>query len=181
MRIFIAAAVVGMSFVCAPAAADDPKPAKAPKPPSDAQLVKQAMSAGPADIAKDASIAVMNEKMEMREIKKGTNGWLCMAMGPDSMCADKEWQSWAEAWIGHKPPQVKAVGIAYMLAGDHGASNTDPYAMEKKPDNNWVVSPSHIMVLSPDTKLLDSLPTDPASGGPWVMWKGTPYAHIMVP
>src|SRR5262249_34588106 len=112
---------------------------------------------------------------------KGTNGWLCMAMGPDSMCADKEWQGWAEAWIGHKPPQVKAVGIAYMLAGDHGASNTDPYAMEAKPDNNWVVSPPHIMVLSPDTKLIDSRPTDPASGGPWVMWKGTPYAHIMVP
>jgi len=24
-------------------------------------------------------------------------------------------------------------------------------------------------------------PTDPKSGGPWVMWKGTPYAHVMVP
>ena len=21
---------------------------------------------------------------------------------------------------------------------------------------------------------------DPKSGGPWVMWKGTPYAHLMV-
>ena len=28
---------------------------------------------------------------------------------------------------------------------------------------------------------LDSLPTDPKNGGPWVMFKGTPYAHIMVP
>ena len=25
------------------------------------------------------------------------------------------------------------------------------------------------------------LPTDPHSGGPWVMWRGTPYAHLMVP
>ena len=25
------------------------------------------------------------------------------------------------------------------------------------------------------------LPTDPNRGGPYVMWKGTPYAHIMVP
>jgi hypothetical protein len=24
-------------------------------------------------------------------------------------------------------------------------------------------------------------PTDWTKGGPWVMWKGTPYAHIMVP
>jgi hypothetical protein len=23
--------------------------------------------------------------------------------------------------------------------------------------------------------------TDPWNGGPYVMWKGTPYAHIMVP
>jgi hypothetical protein len=36
-------------------------------------------------------------------------------------------------------------------------------------------------VLTSDPKLLESLPTDPYSGGPWVMWKGTPYAHIMVP
>jgi hypothetical protein len=29
--------------------------------------------------------------------------------------------------------------------------------------------------------MLDAFPTDPKSGGPWVMWKGTPYAHLMVP
>ena len=32
----------------------------------------------------------------------------------------------------------------------------------------------------PDPKLLDALPTDPHAGGPFVMWKGTPYAHVMV-
>jgi hypothetical protein len=37
------------------------------------------------------------------------------------------------------------------------------------------------MLLVPDTKLLETLPTDAHLGGPWVMWKGTPYAHIMVP
>ena len=31
------------------------------------------------------------------------------------------------------------------------------------------------------TDPLDALPTDPNNGGPWVMWKGTKYAHIMVP
>jgi len=29
--------------------------------------------------------------------------------------------------------------------------------------------------------LLDAFSTDPKNGGPWVMWKGTPYAHLMVP
>jgi hypothetical protein len=37
------------------------------------------------------------------------------------------------------------------------------------------------MLLVPDMKALDTLPTDPHAGGPWVMWKGTPYAHVMVP
>jgi hypothetical protein len=37
------------------------------------------------------------------------------------------------------------------------------------------------MVLYQDLKMLDSFPTDPMNGGPWVMWKGTPYAHLMVP
>ena len=68
-----------------------------------------------------------------------------------------------------------------ILRGDHGASNTDPFATGPTASNQWVVSPSHVMLLVPDAKMLDTMPTDPHSGGPWVMWKGTPYAHIMVP
>jgi len=30
-----------------------------------------------------------------------------------------------------------------------------------------------------DVSQLDALSTDPWNGGPWVMWKGTKYAHIM--
>ncbi len=37
------------------------------------------------------------------------------------------------------------------------------------------------MILVPDPALLDGISTDPWNGGPYVMWKGTPYAHIMVP
>jgi hypothetical protein len=37
------------------------------------------------------------------------------------------------------------------------------------------------MVVIPDTSQLDKMNSDPSTGGPWVMWKGTPYAHIMVP
>ena len=37
------------------------------------------------------------------------------------------------------------------------------------------------MLLTSHPKHLDAYPTDPHTGGPWVMWKGTPDAHIMVP
>jgi hypothetical protein len=36
------------------------------------------------------------------------------------------------------------------------------------------------MILAP-AELLELFPTDPNNGGPYVMWKGTPYAHLMVP
>jgi hypothetical protein len=172
-----------LTLMAGAAFAEDAKPAaaKAPKPMSDAALIKLAMSAGPADVTKDASIQTMEAGMKMRQLRAGTNGWMCMVAGKDVMCLDKEWQGWADAWMTKKDPQVKGVGIAYMLRGDNGASNTDPYAEKETADNNWVKSPPHIMVLSPDAKLIDSLPTDPNTGGPWVMWKGTKYQHVMVP
>jgi hypothetical protein len=36
------------------------------------------------------------------------------------------------------------------------------------------------MVIVPK-ELLEGITTDPTTGGPYVMWKDTPYAHIMIP
>ena len=154
--------------------------AAAPKKMTNAQKIRLALSAGPADITKNAAVVAMAADGKTTELRKGTNGWMCMAE-PEAMCLDKEWQNWANAYMAKKDPQIKGMGIGYMLRGDHGASNTDPFATGKTATNNWVVSPPHIMVLTPDSKQLDALPTDWKSGGPWVMWKGTKYAHIMVP
>ena len=134
--------------------------------------VKLALSAAPADIAKSATVVEPGADGKMVELRAGTNGWVCMAH-PEVMCLDKEWQGWADAWMNKKDPQIKSVGIAYMLKGDKGASNTDPFATAPTATNQWVVSPSHVMVLTPDTSQLEALPTDPHNGGPWVMWKGT--------
>jgi hypothetical protein len=67
-----------------------------------------------------------------------------------------------------------------MLAGDEGASNIDPFAEGPTDDNEWVVEGPHLMIIVPP-ELLEGFPTDPDNGGPYVMWKGTPYAHLMVP
>ena len=166
-------------------------PAKA-KTMSDAAKIANAMSAAPAVIAKHATILDWPDKPggEPRTLRAGSNGWVCFPNSPteyggasidDPMCLDKEWQGWAAAWEAKKAPDVKGTGVAYMLKGDKGASNTDPYATGPTKDNQWVTSPAHIMVLPSDPKMLDAYPTDPTNGGPWVMWKGTPYAHLMVP
>jgi hypothetical protein len=152
---------------------------------TNAQKIALAMSAGPAEIARHATIMDMTDMAKPKQLRAGTNGWVCYAMilgtSNETMCLDKEWQKWAEAWMNKTKPKIEGTGIAYMLRGDNGASNTDPYATQPTADNQWVVSPSHIMVLYSDPKMLDAYPTDPKSGGPWVMWKGTPYAHVMVP
>jgi len=79
----------------------------------------------------------------------------------DSMCLDKEWQAWGDAWMNKKdPPKPKTVGVAYMLKGDKGASNTDPYATKPTADNQWVVSGPHIMLLPTEVSQLDAYPTE---------------------
>ena len=35
-------------------------------------------------------------------------------------------------------PAIDKTGFIYMLAGDTGASNTDPYAKAKTADNHWI-------------------------------------------
>ena len=149
---------------------------------SEAKKIKLAMSAGPEVIAKSATIMDMTDmSAPPKQIREGTNGWVCYAAVGMPMCLDKEWQKWVAAWMSKSEPKIEGTGIAYMLQGDDGTSNTDPFAMAPTADNQWVVSPPHVMVLFQDLKMLDAYPTDPMNGGPWVMFKGTPYAHLMVP
>jgi hypothetical protein len=159
---------------------------------STSQKIANAMSAAPAEISRNAAIMDWSDKEggQPKQLRAGTNGWVCFPNSPmefggasvdDPMCLDKQWQAWGDAWMSKAQPKVTGTGVAYMLKGDRGASNTDPFATGPTPTNDWIVSPPHIMVLYEDLKLLDAFPTDPKSGGPWVMWKGTPYAHLMVP
>lgn len=157
--------------------------AKSAGAPKAAAIIAKATSAAPPEIAKGAAVMGPGADGKMAELRAGTNGWMCM-LGPagEPMCLDKEWQAWGDAWMNKKdPPKPKTVGVAYMLKGDTGASNTDPYATKATADNQWVVSGPHIMVLATDPAQFDAFPTDPKAGGPWVMWKGTKYAHLMVP
>ncbi|HEX5409838.1 MAG TPA: hypothetical protein VFW89_08725 [Gemmatimonadaceae bacterium] len=165
----------------APAAATAAMQADAPQ-----SAVETARSAAPKTIVDDATImsAPQGERGQMTQVRTGTNGWTCIGASAsfDAMCTDRNFESLLKALMAKKDPQVKDVGFAYMLQGDSvGASNTDPFATAPTADNHWVKAPPHIMVVLPDTKSLDAFPAEPNSGGPWVMWKGTKYAHLMVP
>ena len=118
-------------------------------------------------------------------LKEGSNGYTCLPTPPSltgtaPMCLDKAWQAWGQAWQNKEPITVESLGIAYMLAGDAGASNVDPYAEGPTDDNEWTEEGPHLMVIAPPA-LLEGYPTDPDNGGPYLMWKGTDYQHLMIP
>ncbi len=95
---------------------------------------------------------------------------------------DAAWWDFLQAYIAKRDPSYDQVGIAYMMVDDSPVSNTDPFATEKTDDNQWIkgIGP-HLMILVPDHSSFENMLTDPHNGGPWVMWSGTPYAHIMIP
>jgi hypothetical protein len=142
-----------------------------------------AESAAPASLSKHATI--LNRDGQV--VRIGSNGWICLpddpnTAGTDSICMNESWRNFMDALKNKKKPTYTQVGIAYMLQGDRPVSNTDPYATEPKPGDDWVDQlGAHIMVLVPDADTLKSVPTNPRNGGPWIMWAGTPYAHLMIP
>jgi hypothetical protein len=148
---------------------------------SDAEYTAQALSAAPEAIAKDAAVVRMDKNGTMRTVRSGSNGFTCMVAGTDKMCNDANSMEFIGAMMKHEPPPDK-VGISYMLAGDKGASNTDPFASAKTADNHWIVTGPHIMVFGPASKTLGYTEAkDPDPNKPYMMWAGTPYEHAMIP
>jgi hypothetical protein len=153
----------------------------------DAALIRSAMSAAPAAVARDATIVAMGAHGQMRTVRRGSNGFTCMAdspttPGPDPMCMDANAMGWAGAWMSHGTPPANTVGLMYMLAGGTDASNTDPYSEHPARGAPWVHTGPHLMVVG-SASLLAGYPSGPHpdTSRPYVMWAGTPYAHLMIP
>jgi hypothetical protein len=155
----------------------------AQRPAPDHSLIVNALSAAPASIAQNA--AVMSA--DGRTLRAGSNGWTCMPDDPtipnnSPMCLDAVWHEFIDALMSKRASRATTIGIGYMLQGDMPVSNVDPYATGATSTNQWIqAGPPHVMIVVPDHASLGGLPTDPNNGGPWVMWKNTPYAHVMVP
>ena len=171
----------------APTVSSTPQPATGPvsPPTTDEGMVESAMSAAPEAVSKDATIIAMDEKMQVRTLRAGTNGWTCIpdmpsSPGADPMCLDKQGMEWAQAWMSHKNPPAK-MGFGYMLMGGSDASNTDPFAEKPAGGAGWVDTGPHVMVLNIGSQF-EGYPTTPDNPkAPYVMFPKTPYAHLMLP
>ena len=155
----------------------------AEEPMSDAAYLAKIATAAPDAIVKGATIVAMEKDGTMRTVQKGTNDFTCMTI-PDGtpMCADPGAMEWMHALM-HKAAPPGKIGFMYMLAGDTGTSNVAPGATGPTADNHWIKTGPHVMILGPAVKTMAgySRELDPDPAKPYVMWRDTPYEHLMIP
>lgn len=144
--------------------------------------IAHARSAGPESVSANATIVIDGEV-----VSEGSNGWTCLPeVFPGdgaAVCIDATWAAMMGALGTSAPFTANSVGISYMLAGEpegSGVSNSNPHHADHKNSDDYVETGPHLMLIVPK-HLLEGITDDPAAGGPWVMWKDTDYAHIMVP
>jgi hypothetical protein len=158
-----------------------------PTDPAEVQIAN-AMGAAPMVVAKDATILgfPVEEGGEMIVLREGTNGWTCYvdwpaSPGDDPVCYDPAFSVWAAALATGTDPGLTTAAVSYMLAGGSDPSMTDPMAMEPAAGEDWITTPSHIMIVAPSDLDPTVFSTDPTSGEPYIMWEGTPFEHLMIP
>ncbi|MBI5667278.1 MAG: hypothetical protein HZC41_04655 [Chloroflexi bacterium] len=148
--------------------------------------IENAMSAAPPAIAQDATILDWPAEAggEFVVLREGTNGWTCITDYPDSPgndpeCDDKVWFDFNMALLENKEPNVTEAGIAYMLAG--GIIPLSVLSNGAEEGDDWIVMPPHIMLLYPEGTDLSQFSTDYTTGGPFVLFPGTPTQLVIVP
>jgi hypothetical protein len=124
----------------------------------------------------------MDKAGNLTIIRAGTNGFTCMPGDPNdvgmpAMCVDKPSLQWFRDFGQHKPrPTNKVPGITYMLAGATQRSDSDPFDKTDPP----IRVPGHWMIMWPFDPKTTGLPTTHRDTGAYIMWAGSPYAHMHV-
>lgn len=144
--------------------------------------IERAMSAGPPEIARSAKIIDKDAQGRTVVLREGSNGFTCIpgnpnVIGDPPMCADGPSMQWAADFAAHKPKPTNTVpGITYMLAGATQRSDSNPYDQTSPA---ITVGP-HWMIMWPFDAKATGLPTTHRDTGAYIMWSGTPWAHVHV-
>jgi len=152
------------------------------------EQIKLAQSAAPASISKDATIMIIGEDGKMVEAKKGTNGFTCIPdvdgqEVPDPLCADQAGMQWGNDLMSGAPKPTNTVpGVAYMGKGGWHWEKDGKIIMDKNEKGaKRLKEPPHWMILWAFDSKASGLPSNHHNKfGTYVMWNGTPYAHLMI-
>jgi len=169
------------------ASADDMSKSPIPKM-SKEQLIKLALSAAPELISRDATVMIPGADGKMVAAKKGTNGFTCLPdldgqEKPDPICGDAATFQWANDYMSSAPkPSNTVPGIAYMGQGGWHWEKDGKILLdsENKMGAKRVKEPPHWMLFWPVDSMASGIPSLPNKWGTYVMFNGTPYAHLMI-
>ena len=130
-------------------------------------------------------------------LREGSNGWVCQSANPRPVpdsgwaspheampaCHDGEGMKWMMGYMQGKAPDMKRDTFMWMLHGDMGEDNTKAGVLSQSDatPGQWVESGPHLMLMPRDPESLSAYPTDFTTGAPYVMFPGTPHAHLMIP
>jgi len=144
-----------------------------------------ALSAAQAHIAKEAGVMIYGADGKLTETKKSANGFTCIPTvmnlpNPDPICMDAAVHQWMTDLMNNAPkPTNTAPGIAYMARGGSHFEKDGKVVMSG--DGAKIVKePPHWMVIWPFDAAATKLPTTPNPSGVYIMFEGSPYAHLMV-
>ena len=144
-----------------------------------------ALSAAPARISKDAGVMIYGADGKLTEAKKGTNGFTCIPTVmnlpvPDPICMDAASNQWMTDVMNNAPkPSNTVPGIAYMARGGSHFEKNGKVVMAGE-GAKVVKEPPHWMVMWPFDPNASQLPTVPNPSGVYIMFEGSPYAHLMI-
>ena len=152
-------------------------------------------SAAPSFIASKCTVVDVDGTI----LRQGTNGWTAMAANPRGMAdpengwkdpheampmvGDAQAMKVMEAFMAGTSPKLDHDGWAWMLHGDMGEDNTTPMVFNKEDsaEGQWIESGPHLMLMPKDPSSLKGMTTDFNSGGPYIMFEGTGFDHLMIP
>jgi hypothetical protein len=163
--------------------AGDEARGQAAQPPQPVQeKIDRALAAGPASITGHATVAEPDPEGGLKVLRPGTNDFTCMpgdpgGVGKPAMCADKVAMQWNSDFEQHKArPSTTVPGIVYMLAGATQRSDSDPFDQVSPP----IAIGPHWMIMWPFDPATSGLPTTHKPTGAYIMWAGTPWAHVHI-
>ena len=191
----ILALVIASGFLTAEAlGAGDARTSPTRKQLSQDQLIKLALSAAPAHIAKDAAVMVQGEDGKLIEARKGTNVFTCVPMADpnvptlDPMCMDQAAFQWLTSLMNNDPkPANTAPGLTFMAKGAHGWVKDKKLLPKEEQGARLVHFPPHWMISWPFDSKTSGFPDcakDPEklarSGNTCIAEDGSPSAFLVI-
>jgi hypothetical protein len=150
----------------------------------DAEFIKDAESGAAPAISEKAAIARLEPHGKVTAVRPGSNGFTCTLFPDESQapfCGDRIAFNWLVAAMSGKPKPPATGGVAYMAKGGlHYETPEGRIVMEPTSTTRKVREPPHWMLLVPQNPATTVIPSHPNPGGTYIMFAGTPYAHLMV-